>query len=643
MVRRTRRHTPVVTGEGCEKDLLERWLQEGMTTLDRITVSASDVVAVMDPDCIVRYVNWTAPGLTRQGVVGQSAFTMIPPGDKDAAREAFDTALHDGRSSRFEITYTNEVGVLVFVVRVNPIFHEDKVIGAFTINTDVTEERRETMDRDRFFSLSLDMLIVVTQQGKIRRLNPAFSQTLGYASVSDVAGRPFLDFVHPDDVEATLESFKSVQGGNLVNVFENRYQRQDGTYRVFSWRGTVDPLTCDVYAVARDVTEHRATETQLRHAQKMEAVGQLAGGIAHDFNNLMQAVLANVEVALATESASTSLMEHLHEIEAAGERAAELTKQLLLFSRRQPLDRETIDLNVLIQGLMKLLRRLLPENITIRASLRQGLAAVNADRTQLEQVVINLGVNARDAMESGGILSVETSNATIDEAECEAHPWAKPGSFACLRVTDTGAGMSPEVRERAFDPFFTTKSHRSGTGLGLATLYGIVRQHGGLVQLHSEEGKGTTVEVFLPAHDSHSQSRPAPDNHPRPGRGSETILVAEDEEVVRRPMLKILEGAGYRTLAASNGREAIELLSANLDAVDLVLLDVVMPELGGPEAWQHMRKMRPDLEVIFTSGYADDYYRERLPPDVDVLDKPFRGEELLRRIRHLLDTYSALR
>jgi len=619
-------------------DLLDQWLSgEGLATLDRVTGGSPDVLGVIDSDYVVRYVNWTAPGLTREGVIGQSTFNLIPPGDQANARDAFDEALRHGRRAKFEMFFHGDYGVLVWVVRVGPIVHDGTVIGAFTISTDATEQRRDTLDRDRFFSLSLDMLVVATPDGHLRRVNPAFSSALGYEP-AELGSRPFLRFLHPDDVAPTEAAFAQVLAGAVFYDFENRYRRKDGEYRTFSWRARVDPLTGDVYAVARDVTDHRTIEAQLRHAQKMEAVGQLAGGIAHDFNNLMQAVLANVELAQLSGAPTPAVAEHLHEIEGAGRRAAELTKQLLVFSRRQPLRRARIDLDELLSGMTKLLRRLLPESIAIEHNPGRVTPGVNGDRTQLEQVIVNFAVNARDAMEAGGKLTLETSTIAIDERDCELHPWAKPGRFVCLSVTDTGVGMTPAVRERVFDPFFTTKDAHRGTGLGLATVYGIVQQHGGFVHVYSEVGHGTTFRVYLPADEraSKADSSATADVDSRPA-GNETILIAEDEESVRRPVIQLLEGAGYKTLAARNGREAIALLDRHLDDVDLIILDVVMPELGGPETWLLMREMRPGLRVIFATGYADERYREHLPPDAEVLAKPFRAEELLRLVRRRLD------
>jgi two-component system cell cycle sensor histidine kinase/response regulator CckA len=618
------------------RDVLEEWLNgEGQAFLDRITGGSPDVVGVMDRDYVIRYVNFTTPGLSREQVIGTSAFDLIPPADNLQARAAFDQAIHHGKPARFEMFYRGEYGVLVWMVRVGPIVHEGEVIGAFTINTDVTEERRASLDRDRFFALSNDMLAVASPDGHLRRINPAFSAALGYDS-AEITSRPFTTFVHPDDVEATRAAFAQLQAGTLVESFENRYRRSDGTYRTFSWRSTHDPLTSDVYAVARDVTDQRTTEAHLRHAQKMEAVGQLAGGIAHDFNNLIQAVLANVEIAQTRYSPPAELDEHLGEIAGAARRAAELTKQLLVFSRLQPLHRVAVDIDELLDGLMRMLQRLLPENITIERRAGTKAPTVHADRTQLEQVVLNLCVNARDAMPEGGKLTIGIEGLELDARYCELHPWAKPGRFARLCVTDTGEGMTPAVRERIFEPFFTTKEAFGGTGLGLATVYGIVRGHGGLLHVDSAVGHGSTFGVYLAAAEATSATSRTVAKTPVPAAGIETLLLVEDDDLVRKPMIKMLKNGGYRVLAASNGREAVATLQENAD-IALVILDVVMPELGGPEAWEVMRTMRPDLRVIFMSGYVDPRSRAKLPPGEQILDKPFSPAQLLGLVREKLD------
>ncbi len=624
---------------GRAPDALDEWLSgEGLAALDGITGHSQDVIGVVDRDLLTRYVSWTVPGLTRQGVIGKSVLDLVAPGHRDQARDAFLRVLRTGASEQFEMLYSDHNGMLVWVVRVGPIRHQGEVIGLITISTDVTEQRRADVDRDRFFSLSLDMLIVAAPDGQLKRINPALGEVLGY-SVEELLAMRITDLIHPDDRESTRDVPAHVRAGTSLFDFENRSRRRDATYRMFSWRATVDPITGDIYAVARDITEERATEVQLRHAQKMEALGLLAGGVAHDFNNLMQAILANAHLALP--GASPAVADHLHEIESAGRRAAELTRQLLLFSRRQALHRAFIDINVLLRDVMKLLRRLIPENIAIDLRDSQRLAPVNADRTQIEQVIINLCVNARDAMLGGGTLTIETGNSTLDAHDCDLHPWVKPGPFVRLSVTDTGEGISPELRERVFDPFFTTKDNHRGTGLGLATVYGIVQQHGGLVQLDTEVGRGATFKVYLPAEEDrtpiNSTTPPPMDIAERTG---ETILVAEDEQMVSRPVILILERAGYKVIAVDNGAEAVRVVREQGDALDLALLDIVMPTLGGPQAWEQMQPLCPKLRVLFMSGYADEHYRRHLPPGAQVLDKPFGPDELLAAVRRTLATSS---
>jgi PAS domain S-box-containing protein len=621
---------------GLQNDALARWLSgDGLAALDCITSEALDVIGVLDRDLTLRYLNRTAvPGLTREVIIGNSVLDLVPPGYKDTSRDVYNEVLRTGVGKRFETMYRDDNGTLIFEVRVGPIRVDNEVIGLVAITSEVTEQRREGADRDRFFSLSLDMLVVATPEGRLKRVNPAFGAELGY-DVAELIGMSFIRLVHPDDQASTRQVFSELLRSQPIGDFENRLLRRDGMHRVLSWRATIDPVTSDIYAVARDITDQRAAETQLLHAQKMEAIGQLAGGVAHDFNNLMQAVLAHAELGMTRISPSSRVAENLREIEGAGRRAADLTKQLLAFSRRQPTRPVPIDLNARIQGLVKLLQRLLPASISIEVKAGDGLDTVSADPTQLEQVIVNLCVNARDAMESGGTLTIETENVSIADHP-ELHQWAQPGRFVRLKVSDTGTGMTAEVRERVFEPFFTTKGAHRGTGLGLSTVYGIVQQHGGVVRVHSAPGRGSTFEVDLPA-----DSRPAlPSDAPvraHGALGNETILIAEDEELVRQPVVMLLEAAGYRVIAASNGLEAIRLLRESDEQVHLALLDVVMPELGGADTWLELQRMRPGLRVLLASGYAEGRQVEHLPPDTEVVQKPFRSAELLARIRRKLD------
>jgi PAS domain S-box-containing protein len=625
---------------GNDDDALSAWLRSGgRDALDFALTDAIDNVGVVDPQLVIRYVNWAAPGLTREGVVGMSVLDFAPPDYRETAREHYLRVLRTGVGSRFEIWFQGEQQMLVFEVRIGPIRVGGEVIGLIAISTDVTEQRRAQADRDRFFSLSLDMLIVASPAGHLKRINPAFGKTLGY-DVSELIDRPFMDYVHVDDRSATKRVFASILAGTPVNDFENRYRHRSGQYRVFSWRATVDPISKDVYAVARDITDKRETEAQLRHAQKMEAVGQLAGGIAHDFNNLMQAVLANTDLGIRMATKSPEILQCLLGIQEAGERTAALTKGLLAFSRSQALVVEAIDLNELVRTFLKILARVLPENIATELVTDGQPAIVSVDRTQMEQVIVNLAINARDAMERGGRLTLKITNVVLDERFCELHGWAKPGPWVRLTATDTGVGMTAQVRERIFEPFFTTKGPQHGTGLGLATAYGIVQQHGGMIDVHSQPGEGTTFTIHLPRHvRATAQSEKLPSvRAPRAElRGHETILLAEDEAPVREVVVQILESAGYVVLVASNGSEVVRRLREHQGRVHLAILDVVMPELDGPETWEQLRVLQPDLRVLFVSGYADTRQRQRLPEGAELLAKPFTVDDLLAQLRRALD------
>ncbi len=617
-------------------DPLARWLaDEARVTLDVILGSALDIVAVLDRELVLRYVNRTAYGLQLRDVIGHTVMELAPPDYRELVRASYSEVLQSGAATRIETMYRDAQGLHIWDVRIGPIRTQEGIIGLICFTSNVTEQRRADADRDRFFSLSLDMLVVIGADGAIKRANPAFSEVLGYEP-DELLGAPFSRLVHPDDRTRSLDAFERMMRGSRVSDLENRYMRKDGEILVFSWRATVDPITGDMYAVARDITAQRMTEAQLRHSQKMEAVGQLAGGIAHDFNNLMLAILGNAELALQSGPQVREVVDCLEEIEGASRRAADLTRQLLAFSRRQPLHPIPIDLNQLVRGVTKMLRRLLPESISIEFIPGRELASVNADPTQLEQVILNLSLNARDAMERGGQLTLETSNIALDERYCQQHAGARPGSYVLLRVTDTGSGMSPEVREHIFEPFFTTKSPHRGTGLGLSTVYGIVQQHDGSIDVISEPDMGSSFEIYLPADYRAATDLGAPIDS-SPPRGRETLLVAEDDERVRRVAELLLRRAGYRTLVVANGAQAIRVLREADHPIHLVLLDLVMPELSGPETWERMQSLRPDLRVLFTSGYADERYRERLPPGAEVLEKPFRVQELLRRIRKRLD------
>ena len=386
--------------------------------------------------------------------------------------------------------------------------------------------------------------------------------------------------------------------------------------------------------------ERAALEDQLRQAQKMEAVGQLAGGIAHDFNNLLTVIKGYDQISLMELKEGDPLRRNIEGIGAAANRAADLTRQLLAFSRRQIMEFKIVDLNRVVKDLNKMLQRILSEHIELVSSFSEDLGRIKADQGQIEQVVMNLIVNARDAMPNGGKLTIETANVELDEAYARMHVAVKPGNYVLLSVSDTGVGMAPEARERIFDPFFTTKETGKGTGLGLSTVYGIVKQSGGNIWVYSELGKGSTFKIYLPRVEEPLTERPArPLLKEELPRGNETILVVEDEKEVRNLAARILEKQGFRVLEASQGEEALSLCGKYKEPIHLLLTDVVMPKMGGRDAAKRCRQLHPETKVLYMSGYTDNAIAHYgvLDEGIEYLQKPFTVEALLRKVRDTLD------
>jgi PAS domain S-box-containing protein len=398
--------------------------------------------------------------------------------------------------------------------------------------------------------------------------------------------------------------------------------------------------------VARDITERRSAEAkraeleaQFRQAQKMEAVGRLAGGVAHDFNNLLTVIVGRSEFLRLQLPANDPLLRHVDVIAKGAQRAAKLTGQLLAFSRRQVLQPKVLDLNGVIGGMAEMLRQLIGENIVLVTRPAPGLGQVMADPGQVEQILMNLAVNAHDAMPSGGRLTLETSNVVRDETYARHHMGARPGAYVMLAVTDTGTGMSAETQARLFEPFFTTKGPGKGTGLGLATMYGIVKQSGGNVWVYSELGRGTCFRVYLPRVDAAVDAVEGPDGAGTSPRGHETILLVEDETDLRELALEILEMQGYVVLVAAEAREALRLSEGHAGRIDLLLTDVVMPGMSGRELAVQLAKRRPELGVLYMSGYAADAIASHgvLEPEIMLLQKPYSPAALAHKVREVLD------
>jgi PAS domain S-box-containing protein len=453
----------------------------------------------------------------------------------------------------------------------------------------------------------------------------------------DLCGQTFLDIFHPDDPPLDL-TMQADQPGDR----EARVRRKDGQYVLvrltISALRTVSGAPRHFIVILEDVSERHRLEERLRQSQKMEAIGRLAGGVAHDFNNLLTAILGYAQLLAEDIGPADPKRRDVDEIIKAAESSAALTGQLLAFSRKQVLKPTTLDLNALIGNTSVMLRRLIGEHIDLVTSLAPDLKPVNADVTQLEQIVINLSVNARDAMPYGGRLTFETANVELDETSGTQPVMIEPGSYVMLAVNDTGVGMDAETRRRLFEPFFTTKEQGRGTGLGLATVYGIVKQSGGYIWVYSEPGHGASFRVYLPV--ALQAVKPPPLHQPRSNRGgTETILLVEDERAVRVMTRIILERSGYHVLEAATPEEARQLFGKHADAIALLITDVVMPGCHGPALYTQLSAERASLNVLYMSGYTDDEMINagRLERGVDFIDKPFTAQRLIEKVREVLD------
>src|SRR5438128_18087 len=499
---------------------------------------------------------------------------------------------------------------------------------------------------ERFRALvehSSDALILLDSQGRVTYVSASSQRHLGWTA-ADMLGRSIFDFLHSDDRElAGARMADAVQRPGATITQELRFQHADGTWHHMECVGVNrlnEPSVGAIVINARDVTERRRLEDQLRQAQKMEAVGRLAGGVAHDFNNLLTAILGYCNLMLDEIPAEDPLRQDLEEIRQAGDRAAALTRQLLAFSRRQMLQPQIIDLNTLVRQMEKMLRRLIGEDIELVTPLGPDLKQVKVDPASIEQVLVNLAVNARDAMPLGGRLTIETAMVDLDDAYAETHVTVTPGRYVMFAVSDTGQGMDAATRARIFEPFFTTKEQGKGIGLGLATVYGIVKQSGGYIWVYSEIGHGSVFKVYLPPVDSpsaaHSVTRE--DVAGRKKFGWETVLLVEDEDAVRVLAREVLRRNGYVVLEARHGIDALRIAERHPDDIHLMITDLVMPHMGGGELAKRLSAARPGMKVLFMSGYTDHEVMHRdLTPGAAFVQKPFTPEVFARKVRHVLD------
>ncbi|UCC47807.1 MAG: response regulator [Gemmatimonadota bacterium] len=514
---------------------------------------------------------------------------------------------------------------------------------------------RESQQASKLLATAVEQgaeaIYITDLDGTIQYVNPSFERITGYSREDVVGHNPRILNSGRQDGAFYREMWEAlargdVWSGHLIN------RRKDGT--LYRQDATISPVRDASGAIvsyvcaARDVTRERELEDQLRQSQKMEAVGQLAGGVAHDFNNLLTAIMGNSELLLARMDDDDARRADLDEIRKAGARAASLTRQLLAFSRRQVLEPVFLDLNSVVESVAKMIERVIGEHVELVTVLYPDLGQIHADPGQIEHVIINLAVNARDAMPEGGKLLIETTNADLDEEYVSAHTPVQPGPYVMLAISDTGSGMDEATRARVFEPFFTTKESGKGTGLGLSTVYGIVKQSNGYIWVYSEPGQGTTFKIYLPrVEDVEAVVRPkargAAERRRLERDGKETGLVVEDDDAVRAVVRRALEGCGYTVVEARDAAEATRLAGEYAGAIDFLITDLIMPETSGRDLARRVAEVRPDVRVLYMSGYSDNVVLRQgmLSPGMQFLAKPFTQESLLDKVREILDTPAA--
>jgi len=624
------------------------------------------------PDGTLDYVNARTleySGLTKEQALKRMWQEAVHPDDLPVCVERWEKSLSTGEYYEVEFRLRDGEGYYRWHLgRATAGRGADgEIVKWFGTNTDINDQKmaeeslRESEERFQLVARATNDVLwdwdVTTDQ---IWLNESIQTIFGY-SLDQVEDRFELwrNGIHPDDITEIRQSlYRFMDGDEQVWTGEYRFARADGSYaavidsRILIRDEQGKPLR--MLGSIKDISERREveqslleSEERLRQSQKMEAIGTLTGGVAHDFNNLLTAILGNTQLALRNLQPEDAMHRRLLEIERAGNRAAKLTRQLLAFSRRQHLERKVVNLNDSICDITKLLQRIIGEDVEVSVKCADKISTVFADAGQIEQVVMNLAVNARDAMPQGGKLTIETNDVELDKNYCRQYPYVQPGKYVQIRVSDEGCGMDEETKARIFEPFFTTKEIGKGTGLGLSMAYGIVKQHDGHINVYSEVGYGTSFKIFLPVHEKAVEKEKKQVQLPFFG-GTETILVAEDEEALRDLAKDVLETSGYTVLLAKNGEEAVKLYAENRERIDLLLLDVVMPRMGGAEVYEQIRALGGDLPVVFMTGYSSETVQNRFVKQYDlfvgadaaIVQKPYSVELIERKIREVLNANS---
>src|SRR6266849_3373557 len=636
---------------------IRRQLIEREELFHLISENAADMIAVVDLEGR-RIFN----SLSYQKILGyspeelqeSSGFEQIHGEDRERVKNAAKRTRESGMGTTLEYRFRHKNGSWLVLESVASAIRNEKGVPEklVIVNRDITERKKaqEALSRSEASFRSLVEgapygIYRATMTGQFLEVNPAFQKMLGYESAQELFKADLVTqvFRHSTDYERMNELLAE---SKVMQGIELEWKRPDGEPIVVRCSGhRVDGKDGgpDYFEVcAEDVTERRTLERQLRMAQKMEAIGRLSGGIAHDFNNLLGVIIGYSGVLKKSLDPALPSYEHAVEIEKAGRRAASLTRQLLAFSRQQVLTPCVLNLNSLVSDMEKMLPRLLGEDINVSLSLGPEIGNVKADQSQIEQVIMNLAVNARDAMPSGGKLKIETANVELDQSYTRDHPGSKVGHYVMLAISDTGTGMDAETIAHIFEPFFTTKERGKGTGLGLSTVYGVVKQSNGYVWVDSTPGKGSTFQIFLPRYwdaEPVPVSKPETESRQKP-QGSETILLVEDADPLRKLAQAFLEGNGFRVLSAPSAEAALVVVAGHSGLLDLLLTDVVMPGMNGRVLAEQLSDRQPGLKVLFMSGYTDSFIAGHgvLQPGTNLLHKPFTEEDLVAKVREVLDS-----
>jgi PAS domain S-box-containing protein len=633
---------------------IRRQLHEREEIFRLIGENVADLIAVVDTEGHRIYNSPSYErvlGYTLEELKATPSFQQIHPEDRERVKQASERARQTGLGATLEYRLLRKDGQPRFFESTSSVIRNARGVPEklVIVNRDITD-RKKTEESLRKSEASFRSIVEDAPYGIYRagadgsliRVNPALVKMLDYGSPEELLGvDPHTEiFRHPGECQRLNETLS--REGECRDV-EVDWKRKDGTPIIVRCSGRCvrgeqgAPEFFEIFA--EDVTERRVLERQLRTAQKMEAIGRLSGGIAHDFNNLLGVIIGFGDVLKRKLGPDSPLLEHAEEIVKAGRRAAALTRQLLAFSRQQVLTPRVVNLNTLVTDMGKMLPRLIGEDISVSVNLASDLGQVKADPGQIEQVIMNLAVNARDAMPQGGRLEIVTANVELDLAFTRQHPGSKPGQYVMLSVSDTGIGMDPETQAHIFEPFFTTKEHGKGTGLGLATVYGIVKQSGGYILVESALGKGATFKFYLPrVYESLAAEEPAPASRPALS-GTETILLVEDSDPLRKLAESFLVSHGFHVLVAEDGEKALAAVQRHAARIDLLLTDVVMPGINGRVLAERLSARQPGLRVLYMSGYSDSFIAGHgvLEPGTHLIHKPFEEEALVRAVRALLD------